>query len=74
MSITEVIIKDLSNIIEEFKDVPYEGYMSNRSKDILSVSYLYLSVQLEKCMMSNLHGLVTTQKNLRCLVATKNIK
>ena len=62
----EVNLKDISKIIKEFMDVPYEGYVSKRYKHMPTESYLYLSIQIAKFIMSmqkmsNLHGLVRTQ-------------
>ena len=52
-AITEVSFKDISNTIEEFEDVPYEGYVRKRSKHIPADNYFYLARQLAKCIMSN---------------------
>ena len=41
--------------------MPYEGYASNRFKQMPTDSYFYLERQLAKFMMSNLHGLVRRQ-------------
>ena len=42
-SITEVSLKYISSIFEDFKDVPYEGYVSKRSKHMPTDSYFYLT-------------------------------
>ena len=55
-AITEVSFKYLSKIIKEFKDVPYEGYVRKRSKQMTTDSYFYLDIQLSTCMMRNLCG------------------
>ena len=52
-TITEVSFKDISNNIEEFEDVPYEGYVRKRSKHIHTDNYFCLARQLAKCIMSN---------------------
>ena len=44
--ISEVILKDISKIIKEFKDVPYEGYVSKWSKHMPTDSYFYLEIQI----------------------------
>ena len=41
-AINEVSIKDLSNIMKEFKDFPYEGYVKKRYKHMSTESYLCL--------------------------------
>ena len=78
--ISEVSLKDISRIIEEFKNVPYEGCARKRSKHMLTDSYFYLTRQLANFMVSNLRGLVRTQNmstqnmsNSRGLVRTKNL-
>ena len=38
---TEVSIKDISKIIEEFKYVPYESYVKKRYKHMPTESYFY---------------------------------
>ena len=50
---TEVSIKDISKIIEEFKYVPYESYVKKRYKHMPTESYFYPTRQLAKFMMSN---------------------
>ena len=52
-AITEVILKDLYDIIKKFKGLHYEGYVRKRSKHMPTYSYLYLSRHIEKCMMIN---------------------
>ena len=64
-TITEVSIKDLSKIVKELKDLPYEGYVSNRYKHMPTDSYFYIARQLVKCMMSNSRSPVRTQKRVR---------
>ena len=68
LAITEFSIRDISKIIEEFRNVTYEGYARKRSKYMPNDSYLYLTRQLKIFTMSNLRGSVTTQNNLRGLV------
>ena len=41
--ITNDSLKDLSKIIKEFEDLSHSGYVRNRSKQILTDSYFYLS-------------------------------
>ena len=59
--INEVSLKDLYNIIKEFKDFPYEGYVRKRYKHISTDSYLYLAIHLEIFTMRNLRGPIRTQ-------------
>ena len=40
LSITSISLKDISNIIKEFKDVPYEGYVRKRSKHITTDCFI----------------------------------
>ena len=42
-AITEVSLKNLSKLIEEFKDVTYESYVKKIPKHIITESYFYLS-------------------------------
>ena len=49
--ITDVIMKDISNIIKEFEQSPYKVYVQKSTKHEPTDSYLYLSIQLAKCMM-----------------------
>ena len=58
-AVTEVSIKDIYKIIMEFKDSPYEVYVSKRSKHMPTNS---LSRQLVNFMMTNLRGSVRTHK------------
>ena len=44
-------MKDISNIIKEFENFPYKGYVRERPKHELADSYLYLTRQFSKCMM-----------------------
>ena len=60
--ITEASLKDISKIVEEFKDMPYEGYLMRGYKHMPTYSYFYLSIQISKCMMINFCGLVKMQK------------
>ena len=60
--INEVIVKDISKIIKEFKDTTNEGYMRKRSKHMPTESYFYLARYLAKCMTSNLCGPEIAQK------------
>ena len=65
-AITEVILKYVSNIFKEFKDVPYEGYVRKRSKQMPTDSYLYLTKHLTNFLMNtkkiiNSRGLVRAQ-------------
>ena len=50
-SITNVSLKDISKIIKEFEDLTYEGLVKKISKHIPNESYLYPSINMEKCMM-----------------------
>ena len=49
--ITDVIMKDISNIIKEFEQSPYKVYVQKSPKHEPTDSYFYLSRQLAKCMM-----------------------
>ena len=60
--ITEVSLKDIYNIIKEFKDVPYKDYTRKSSKHMPTYSYFYLARKLAKCRMSDSHVPVRTQK------------
>ena len=65
-AITEVSLKYLSKIVNEFKDVPYEGYVRKISKYMHTDSYFYIARNLAEFMMSkksmsNSGGLVRTQ-------------
>ena len=44
-------MKDLSNIIREFENLPYKGYERKRPKHQHTDSYFYLARQLAKCVM-----------------------
>ena len=59
--INEFSIKDISNIIKEFKDVSYGGYARKSSKQMPTECYLYLPKHIEKCMMRNSRGPVRMQ-------------
>ena len=50
-AITNVIMKDLSNIIKEFEKLPYKGYARKRPKHQPTDSYFYIAIQLAKCIM-----------------------
>ena len=63
-AITKVSLKDLSKVIREIKYFPCEGYMRKRSKQMPNDCYLYLTRQLEPCIMRNSRGPVRTQ-NMR---------
>ena len=55
-AITNVNLKDISRIIKGFGDFTYDVYVRKWSKHMPTDSYLYLAIQLAKCMMrSNLH-------------------
>ena len=47
-AITNVSIKEIYNIIKEFEDLPYEGYVRKRSKQMPTDSYFYPVRQLCK--------------------------
>ena len=49
-SITNVSLKDISKIILEFEDFPYEVYVRKKSKNEPNNSYFYLERHLAKCM------------------------
>ena len=49
--ITNVSLKDISKIIKEFEDIPYEGYFRTRSKHMPAESSFCLARHLAKCMM-----------------------
>ena len=51
LSITNVSLKDIYNIIKKFEDFPYEGYVRKRSTHMPTYSYLYPSRDLSKCIM-----------------------
>ena len=44
-------MKDLSNIIREFDNLPYKSYVKRRPKHDPTESYFCLARQLAKCMM-----------------------
>ena len=44
-------MKDLSKIIREFEKFSYKIYERRRPKQYTTDSYLYLEIQLVKCMM-----------------------
>ena len=50
-AITNVGLKDISNIINEFEKLPYDGYLQKRSKHELTDGYSYMARYLAKCMM-----------------------
>ena len=50
-AITNVSIKDISNIIKKFERFTYKGYVRNRPKHKPTDSYFYLARQLAKYMM-----------------------
>ena len=50
-AILNVSKKDLSNIIRDFKILPYESYERKSPKHEPTDSYFYLAIHLAKCMM-----------------------
>ena len=50
-SITNFIMKDISQIIKEFKKLPFKGYVRKRPNHKPTDSYFYLARYLAKCMM-----------------------
>ena len=50
-SITDVSIKDLSNIIKEFEKFPYKCYVQKSPNHEPTDSYFYLARHIAKCMM-----------------------
>ena len=72
-AITEVSLKDISKIIKEFKDIPYKGHVRKRLKQIPTESHLYLAIQIEKCMMSNLCGSVRTNNKSTQKITNLNV-
>ena len=67
-SITKVSLKDLSEVIKNFKAVTYEGYTKEKSKRMSTDSYLYLAIHIKFFMMINLCCPVITQNT-----STQNI-
>ena len=49
--ITTVSMKDISNIIKEFENLPYKSYVRKRPKHETTDRYFYLARQLARCMM-----------------------
>ena len=49
--ITNINMKDISNIIREFEKLPYKGYVRNITKHEPTDSYFYLARQISKCIM-----------------------
>ena len=49
-AITNVSMKNLSNIIKEFENLPYKGYVSKRTKHEPKDIYFYLARHLDKYM------------------------
>ena len=47
-AITKVSLKDISKIIMEFKDLPHEGYVGKRYKQMSTDSHFYLEGKLCK--------------------------
>ena len=45
-AITNASLKDLSKIIKESEDFPYEGYLRKGFKNMPTDSYLYLEIHL----------------------------
>ena len=66
--ITNVSIKNLSNIIKELKYLPYEGYERKSYKHMPYDSYIYLTRQISKCMMR-----LNVQKMNNSETSTQNI-
>ena len=50
-AITDVSMKDLSNIIKEFEKLSYRGYVRKRPKHEPTDSYFCLARQISKCMI-----------------------
>ena len=50
-TITNVSMKDLSNIIKEFEKFPHKCYVQKRPKHKPTDSYSYLARHLDRCMM-----------------------
>ena len=50
-SITDVSIKDLSNVIKEFGKFPYKCYVQKSPNHEPTDSYFYLARHIAKCMM-----------------------
>ena len=50
-AITNVSMKDLSNINKEFEILLYECYVWKRTKHEPTASYFYLARHIDKCMM-----------------------
>ena len=50
-AITNVSLKDISNIIKEFEKLPYEGYLQKSSKYVTTDGFFYISRQIDKCMV-----------------------
>ena len=44
-------MKDISNIIKEFENMPYDYYMWKRPKHEPTGSYIYIARHIPKCMM-----------------------
>ena len=62
-SITEVSLKDLYKIIKEFKDLPYEGYVGKRYKNMSTDSNFYLERKLCKLYDEQLEWPCKNTKN-----------
>ena len=50
-TITNVSMKEISNIIKYFEKLPYKGYVWKRPKHEPTDSYFYLTIHISKCMM-----------------------
>ena len=82
-TITNVSLKDISNITKKFDKLPYEGYVRKSSKYEPTDSLFYLARQIAKCIMRiNSHvGLVRTKmtntqnmkKSVMCMQKTPNL-
>ena len=49
--ITNVSLKEISKIVKEFDKLPYLDYVKKRPKYEPTYSYLYLSIQIAKCIL-----------------------
>ena len=62
-AITKVSLKDISKIIMEFKDLPYEGYVGKRYKHMSTDSHFYLERKLCKIYDEQLDWTCKNTKN-----------
>ena len=79
-AITNASLKDLSKIIKESEDFPYEGYLRKGFKNMPTDSYLYLEIHLANFIMRfNLYAgpvrmqITNTQNMNNYDMSTKNI-